>query len=237
MKTLNRFIAQVALVLGAGVAAAEPITMRLGFALNGPPPELVAAIREGVALQAKINPGVGHELWLPVAHGSNMNAAQLIVYYDSAEHFAEATMREEASAEWSAFLASFPNNKFPTVHTSISSVLVRAPGFEPAKGGEVQVVVGFKVSGPISDLVARINEGSAIQQRVNPQATLSLVVPFLNGEDVDRAAVLVRYPTLEAWAEGRSKMQASSEWSEFISQPPAASTLVYQGLSQAAKIQ
>lgn len=237
MRPIIRAIGMTALLLCAGIAGAEPMTLRLGFALNGAPSELEAAIRQGVALQAKINPGLEHELWFPVAHGSSMAAAQLIVYYDNAQEYAETTMREEGNAEWNAFLAAFPNDKFPIVYTGIGSVLMRDSDFQIAKGGEVQVIIGFDVTGPMSDLIARVNAGTALQERINPGSTAMLVGSAFNGEAVDRTTLVVRHASIMDWAKAHTNSQASDEWREFVSQASDSFSIGYQGLSQAAKLQ
>ena len=235
MKIVFRTISLFTLMLAATAAAAEPIAQRLVFALNGSPSEFIAGVREGVALQGKINPGVGHELWMPISAGSDRGAS-LIVYYDSAEQYADAIAREDANEEWRAFLARFPADKFPVVFSGLSVGVIR-PNLQLAKGGEVQSVLAFELQGPMEDLVAQVSKGIELQKSINPGATVALVAPFMSGEAVNRAAVLTRYANIKEWAQARSKMQNSREWSAFIEAFPEETYPVrYQALAQAVNI-
>jgi hypothetical protein len=229
------FMATLALV-STFASAAEPIASRLGFEINGPVPEFVAEIRKAVALQAKINPGVGHELWMPLSAGSDANSASLIVYYGSAEQFAEATAREDASEEWAQFLGAYPNDKFPLVYSGMSRALIRS-GVEIAKGGEVQVVTGFQVMGPMDGLVAQVQKGIEVQKALKTGAKLSLSVAYMSGEGVNRAAVLARYPSLAAWAKGQALILGSDQWQSFVAQfPDETYPIRFQGLMRAVAI-
>ena len=236
MKLKTWLVTVLAALTAAGTAWAEPMTMRIVWELNGPPSQLIDIVREGRKLQAQINPDVGHEMWAPVAHGSNTGTLSLTVYYKSAEHFAQAEARERDSEVWRDFINRFPADQFPTRFTSLNSVLV-SPGGVTASGGEVLAIFGFDLKGPSSELAQWIQRGADIQKRINPGASISLSMPAAAGNLVNTAAVLTRYESMEAWAEGRSILQTNEEWAAYIAEFPGETYPVrYTGMSRAIDI-
>ncbi len=212
------------------------VTLRIQWQLNDPLSELQAFVKEGVALQARINPKVTHTLWVNVVHGENVNSASLVVGYEDLAHYAAATAREEANAEWNAFIARFDAANFPTTFTGLNQVAV-GDGATMAKAGDALAIFLFATGGDVGGLTELVNQAAAIQGKVNPKAQISMVVPIVAGDSVGGAAVLTRYPSMVDWAEGGAKLQASEEWGKFIASFPADRYRpMYQGLSQAAAI-
>jgi len=183
-------------------------------------------------LQAKINPGVTHELWVNAVHGENVASASLIVRYDDLAHFAESTMREDASQAWNEFIAEFPADKFPITFTGLSQTIYGdAPNI---KGGEAMSIFVFTTVGDTAGLAELASQAAEILSRVNPEARMEVVRSTVGGTGTGSAAVLTRYPSLVSWAEGITKQQMSEEWRTFFAAFPAEKyRLVYQGLSQA----
>lgn len=226
----------LALLLCMPNAVWAEVTQRITWQLNGPPGKLQALVKEGVALQAKINPRIGHELWNGMVHGSNVNRMSLIVTFDDLEHFAQATKRDEASEEWAAFLSRFPGDLYPTTYVGLSNTVV-GEGAAAAKGGEALAIIGFAPEGSVAELASLVGEAVKIQSRVNPKASISLVATTVAGQNVGSVAVLAMYPSLADWAEGVAKLQASEAWRKFLEDFPADKyPVVYQGLSQALAI-
>lgn len=216
--------------------ALAELDMRIQWQLDGPLDRLVAFVREGRALQNEINPDVGHELWVDEFHGDNTNSVNLIVRYRDPVHFAEATAREEASAEWQSFVQRFPAERYPTTFVGLNTVLMN-DDVPVAKPGTVMTVIVFDARGGQQDLVGLVERGAEIQGRINPKAQISLVAPVMAGDGVGSAVVLVRYPSLEAWAEGQKRTQESEAWAKFIDDFPADRfRIVYQGMSRALDI-
>jgi hypothetical protein len=226
----------IALLLCVPNAVWAEVTQRITWQLNGPPGKLQALVKEGVALQAKINPKVGYELWNGMVHGSNVNRVSLIVFYDDLEHFAQATKREEANEEWSAFMSRFPADLYPTTYVGLANTVV-GEGATAIKGGEALAVIVFAPKGSVADLASLVGEAVKIQSRVNPKASISLTATTVAGQNVGGAAVLARYPSLADWAEGVAKLQANEAWREFLQDFPADKyPIVYQGLSRGVAI-
>ncbi|MCZ6641402.1 MAG: hypothetical protein O7F71_07490, partial [Gammaproteobacteria bacterium] len=117
------------------------VNQRLVFDLNGPGPELVAAIQQGNALQAKINPGVRNELWFNTIHGSNVGSASLIITYRDLAHYAEAVANQQASSEWAEFLAGFPGDKFPITFSGLSQVVIDSGAAQATDGSVLAILV------------------------------------------------------------------------------------------------
>ena len=230
---------KIILVIITGLFATSAwgdVTLRIQWQLNDPLSELQALVKEGVALQARINPKVTHTLWVNVVHGENVNSASLVVGYEDLTHYAAATAREEANAEWNAFIARFDAANFPTTFTGLNQVAV-GDNATMAKAGEALAIFRFATGGDVGGLTELVNQAAAIQGKVNPKAQISMVVPIVAGDSVGGAAVLTRYPSMVDWAEGGAKLQASEEWGKFIASFPADRyRLTYQGLSQAAAI-
>lgn len=219
----------------AGTSWAE-VTLRIAWQLNAPIAELQSLVKEGNALQKKINPGVRHELWADTIHGDSGNSASLLVYYDDLEHYAQASAREEASDEWGEFLSRFSEDKFPTNYVGLSRTVV-GEGHDAAKGGEALAIIGIDLNGGVEDLASLVQQAVEIQSSVNPKASLRLSVGLIAGSSVGGATVLVRYPTMVDWAEGSAKLQASEAWGKFIASFPADEyPNNYQGLSTAIDI-
>ncbi len=128
-------VAAIGLLFLIPVTGWAEVRMRIAWQLGAPLQELQAVIKEGKALQKKINPRVKHELFVNALHGENVNSASLVVIYNDLEHYAKATAREQASKEWGEFISRFPADKFSTSFVGLSNTLVGA-GQEPAKGGE-----------------------------------------------------------------------------------------------------
>ncbi len=213
------------------------VSQRLVFDLNGPGPELVAAIQQGNALQAKINPGVRNELWFNTIHGSNVGSASLIITYRDLAHYAEAVENQQASSEWNDFLAGFPGDKFPITFSGLSQVVIDS-GAAQATDGSVLAILVFNTGGDMDGFAAEVGKAKALQGRINPGAAIGLVVPTLAGDATNSAVVLARYASMTDWAEGGAKLQASEEWGEFLASFPADKyPIVYQGLSTAASVQ
>jgi len=232
---LSVFCLGLTLVFVALPAAAE-MTMRIQWTLNGPPSELIAFIREGRALQAKLNPEVKHELWFNDVHGANTNRVSLLVRYRDAVHYAEATAREEASAEWRSFLERFPEERFPTTFVGFSNVL-SGGDLPEASDGNVMLVIVFDARKGSQQLAQWVQRGADLQAKVNPKAAFTLGVPTLAGDSVGRAVLTVRYPTLADWAAGQKKLGQSDEWAKFIADFPGDTyPIVYQGMSRAIKL-
>jgi hypothetical protein len=233
---MKKKIMLIALLLCMPNAVLAEVTQRITWQLNGPPGKLQARVKEGVALQAKINPKVGHELWIGMVHGSNVNRMSLIVFYDDLEHFAQATAREEANEEWAAFLSRSPAGLYPTIYVGLSNTVV-GEGAAATKGGGALAIIGFAPEGSIADLASFVGEAVKIQSKVNPKASISLTATTIGGQNVGGAAVLARYPSLADWAEGVAKLQASEAWRKFLEDFPADKyPVVYQGLSQGIAI-
>ena len=212
------------------------VTMRIAWELNGPFSELQAVIKEGKALQKKINPKVRHELWGNVVHGANVSSASLLVYYDDFEHYAQARARQFASEEWGEYISRFPADKFPTTYVGLNRTLI-GEGRTTAKGGETLAIIAFDAIGSVEDLVGLVNEAAKIQSKVNPKASIGLSVSQVSGENVGGMVVLVRYPSMVDWAQGIAKLEASEAWGEFLANfPEDKYPIVYQGLSQAGSI-
>lgn len=212
------------------------VSQRLVFDLNGPESELVAAIKKGNALQAKINPGVSNELWFNTIHGSNVGSASLIITYRDLAHYAEAIANQEASSEWADFLASFPGDKFPITFSGLSQIVIDS-GAAKATDGSVLGILVFNTGGDTAGFTAEVDKAKALQSRINPGAAVGLAAPTLAGDATGSAVVLTRYASLTAWAEGSAKLQASKEWSEFLASFPVDKyPIVYQGLSTAASL-
>ena len=238
---INRGVASltsagILLVLAFCPTAQAEVIMRIQWGLDGPLPELIALVKEGHALQKKINPDVGHELWLNEMHGTNTSRANLVVRYRDAAHFAEATDREDANAEWQSFLEKFPVDRYPTTYVGMSNTLINdeMPIAEP---GTVMTVLTFDSRSGQPELVDLIHRAVDIQAKINPKANIRLVSPTLAGDDVGNAVVLVRYPSLADWAEGQKRNQQSDEWGEYTENFPADRyPIVYQGMSRALDI-
>ena len=219
----------------AGTSWAE-VTLRIAWQLNAPMTELQTFVKEGNALQKKINPGVRHELWSGTVQGNNVNSASLVVYYDDLEHYAQAVAREDSSDEWGEFLSRFPADKFPTTYVGLSRTAV-GEGQDTAEGGEAMAILGFELNGGADALAALVGQAKEIQSSVNPKASIRLSVVLVGGSNVGRGTVLVRYPTMVDWAEGGAKLQASEAWGKFIASFPADDyPNAFQGLSTAIDI-
>lgn len=224
------------LLLCLPVAGFAEVVLRIEWQMNGPGSKLQELIKEGTALQGKINPGVRHELWRDDIHGTNVNRMSLLVYYDDLEHYAKAIAKEESNEMWGEFLSRFPVDEFPTTFTGISDTLI-GEGRTTAKGGEALAIVLFSINGSTTDLASRVDEARSIQGKVNPKASIALVAGRIAGSSVGGAAVLIRYPSLVDWAEGSEKLRASKEWGDFIQKFPADKyPVVFQGLSRAVNI-
>lgn len=218
-------------------AAAATISVRIAFQLNGPLTELQAQVKQGNAIQNKINPGVGRELWANVIHGPNVNSASLVTYYEDMAQYAQAIANQQASSEWGEFIANFPIDRFPITYNGMSQTLVGGDS-DLARGGEALVIFGFNTTAGPAGLAERVQQAVEIQSRVNPKATISMSVPTIAGDNVNGAAVFTRYPSLADWAEGGEKLAASSEWAEFIAAFPADQySIGYQGLSEAVSLE
>ena len=223
------------LLLCLPVAGSAEVVLRIEWQMNGPGSELQALIKEGVALQGKINPGARHELWRDDIHGTSVNKMSLLVYFNDLEHYAKAIAKEESNEMWGKFLSRFPADKFPTTFNGISDVLV-GEGRTTAEGGETMSIVGFSLNGSATELASQVAEARSIQSKVNPKASIALLASRVAGSSVG-AAVLIRYPSLVDWAEGSEKLRASEEWGEFLQKFPADKyPVVFQGLSRAVNI-
>jgi hypothetical protein len=224
------------LLLCLPVAGWAEVVLRIEWQVNGPGSELQALIKEGAALQGKINPGVRHELWRDEIHGANVNRMSLLVYFDDLEHYAKAIAKEESNEMWEKYLSRFPADKFPTTFTGLSDTLV-GEGRSTAKGGESLAIVVFSLNGSATDLASRVDEARSIQAKVSPKASIALITGRVTGSSVGQAAVLIRYPSLVDWAEGSEKVQASKEWGEFLQKFPVDKyPVIFRGLSRAVNI-
>ena len=212
------------------------VTLRIAWDLNESFSELQALVKEGTALQKKINPKVRHELWLDIVHGTGGGSASLLVYFEDFEHYAQAITRENANKDWNKFMSRFPEDKFPTTFVGLSRTLVGGDLSE-ATGGETLAIIAFDANASVAELAELVEEAAMIQKKVNPKASIRLSASQIAGQSVGGVAVLIRYPSMLDWAQGIAKLEASEDWSEFIENFPADKyPVVYQGLSQAGDI-
>lgn len=232
---MKKFLSIILMGILSSTAWGE-VSQRLVFDLNGPGPELIAAIKKGNALQEKINPGVRNELWFNTIHGPNVGSASLIITYRDLAHYAEALANQEANSEWGEFLENFPGDKFPITFSGLSQVVIDS-GAAQATDGSVLAILVFNTGGDTAGFAAEVGKAKALQGRINPDAAIGLVVPTLAGDATGSAVVLTRYASMTDWAEGGAKLQASKEWGEFLASFPADKyPIVYQGLSTAASV-
>ena len=226
----------LAILLCIPLTSWAEVTLRIAWDLNEPFSELQALVKEGTALQKKINPKVKHELWLDIVHGTGGGSASLLVYYEDFEHYARAITRESASKAWNKFISSFPENKFPTTFVGLSRTLVGGDLSETT-GGETLAIIAFDANESVADFTELVSEAVRIQKQINPKASIKLSASQIAGESVGGLAVLIRYPSMLDWAQGVAKLEASEDWREFLENFPADKyPVVYQGLSQAGDI-
>ena len=219
----------------AGTSWAD-VTLRIAWQLNAPMTQLQTLVKEGNALQNKINPGVRHELWSSTVEGDNVNSASLIVYFDDLEHYAQAVAREDSSDEWGEFNSRFPADKFPMTYVGLSRTLVGEEQ-DTAEGGEALSIIGFRLNGGAEELAAFVRQATEIQSSVNPKASIRLSAGLVAGSNVGSAAVLIRYPTMVDWAQGNAKLQASEAWGKFFATFPTDDyPIAFQGLATAIDI-
>ena len=171
---MRRLVMAIALASTFPAAAAADVTLRIEWAIAGPLPDLVAAVKEGHALQKKLVPAAEHELWVNLLHGANVGRASLIVRYADLQHFAEADSIETESDEWAAFLAGFPAEAFPTTFVGLSDLVIDH-GAGAAQGGEVQEVIGFELRAGLAGLTALVEQARALHAQMNRKSRIGLV--------------------------------------------------------------
>lgn len=226
-----------AVLLLAPTGAWAEVAMRIAFDLNGPLTELQAAVKEGHALQKRLNPDARHELWVDEIHGDHVGAASLVVYYQDLAHYAQAQAREDDDAEWQAFLEGFPQEKFPATYVGLLNVVL-GDGRPAATGGEVLNIFGFEMNGSPDTLAEQVRRGAEIQKELKVPVTIALVSPLVSGELVSGATLLARYPSFADYAATVETLETSEEWQAFLEAFPQESyPLSYRGLSRAISIE
>lgn len=236
LRALAGFVLVLAIAATGSAPALGKVALRIQWTLDGPLSELQAAIKEGVALQARINPDVDHELWVDEIHGAGGGSASLVVFYRDMEHFAKATAREEADPEWQAYIQAFPADQFPTTYVGMNEVVID-DGDMAAGDGEVLDIFGFDLQGDPAGLAEQVRKAMGIRRKAGLPARISLVMPTLAGPDLG-AAVLARYESLSEFASATEALEANAEWQAFLAEFPADRYPVnYRGLSRSVAIE
>ena len=150
------------------IVAWSEVVLRIEWQLDGPPSALTDTIRQGVALQKRINPEVRHELWFDEVHGQSTPSASLLVYYHDMAHYGETAEREEADDEWNAFIQGFPAETFPTTFVGLSNTIIGDSA--TASAGEVLDIYVFQPAGSIDVLAEQVRQAITILEALDIDA-------------------------------------------------------------------
>ena len=94
------------------------------------------------------------------------------------------------------------------------SLVVLALPAAAAEAPKVLHVLAVKVKGDPTPYLQRVQQLSAIQQRLDTGGTMRVWRATVAGQSVGTIYIGIEYPNLEAYAQATTKLQADEEWAK-----------------------
>ena len=213
MNSIVKSVVGIALWMGLVAAHADPVFQVYEFGLNAPVSELIQNLSRGKAIVSKINPGTTPILLAPVIAGEEQMTATVVIAYPTLQAYAAAATKIQASQEYGAFQASWPQDKFPVRSVSVVNSVLGGPELPPLQPGELLSILRFSTNGPAAGLVTLVQKAQSITG-----AQSNLIVPIVAGSR--GPIVSTRHANMAAWAEYVNRIAANPKMQEFIANFP-----------------
>lgn len=95
------------------------------------------------------------------------------------------------------------------------ALALAAPAIASAESVLLTVAVDV-ASGKLDQYVATVGKGRGIIERLGTQGSMRIWQGAIAGQDTGRVVVGIEYPSLAAYADATTKMQADAEWGNLI---------------------
>jgi hypothetical protein len=170
------------------------------------------------------------QVWDAMLAGTASDNTLVAVSFPSLTAFAESTTKAQADPEWQKVAAGLDE-----IRTLVSQGLIvsRDGGAQPEPAATGSVLQGVLVRvnpGKLDAYLQQIEALKKVQQRLGTSGTTRVWQSTLGGEATGTVAVAIVHPSLAAFAENTTKLQADAEWQRIVGGLDSIRTVVSQSL-------
>lgn len=234
MNQRRLFAAGIGAVLAVAIstdAFAQAVLQSVTVRVN--PGQMSTYLEKVAALQAvmdRVGGGAKLQVWNATLAGTGTGNTLVSVSFPSLAAFAETTTKAQADPEWQKIIPGLPE-----IRTVVSQALLEArdgggPPQPVASGSVLQGVLLRVKPGQLDTYLKRVDALKAIQARLGTSGNTRVWQATLAGEATGMIAVGLTHPSLAAYAENTSKLQADPEWQKIIAGLDEIRTLVSTSL-------